>query len=76
MAESSSASAELPDELQHIDSEDKMLQQVALFNLVAIVDSRDDILSPETALKIVKDRISTMDPASRIQAVEVCSNPQ
>jgi hypothetical protein len=69
--DSSSVRNELPLELQHLDSNDKMLQQVALFNLIAIVESNDEILSPETALKLVKDRITTMDPSSRIQSVEV-----
>ncbi len=60
----------LPADLQHIDSQDMMLQQVALVNLIAIVDSGDDVLSAEDAI-VVNNRIDVMDPASRIQAVEV-----
>jgi hypothetical protein len=47
------------------------LQQVALVNLIAIVESGNDVLSSEDAIELVKHRIDTMDPASRIQAVEV-----
>ena len=62
---------ELPAELQHIDSADKMLQQIALVNLVAIVESCDDIMSPAEALSIVQDRLDSMDSSARIQSVQV-----
>ena len=65
--------ADLPTDLQHIDSQDMMLQQVALVNLIAVVESGDDVLSAEDAIELVHSRIGTMDPASRIQAVEVSS---
>jgi hypothetical protein len=61
----------LPAELQHIDSKDMMLQQVALVNLISIVESGDDVLSAEDAIELVNNRIDVMDPASRLQAVEV-----
>ena len=66
----------LPAELQHIDSKDMMLQQVALVNLISIVESGDDVLSAEDAIELVNSRIDAMDPASRIQAVEVGDTDQ